>query len=161
MANNKKNTHWHMQVFLVLYGALGLGLSAWFLTQIIHYFLLHTLLLHATAVVSAIALIAVGYLSVLIKLRRGTLEREYFKQHDKYENLRHLLLLRRALLFSVILMLICLLISYLLGYHVRIDWLGTALAFVLCFGVIYCWQLWALYCCDRFFPGFHPSPLDQ
>lgn len=149
-----------MGVFLLFYGAFGLGLSAWFLTQIIHYFLLHTFLLFSTSIVSLLALIVVGALAVLIKLRRGSLERDYFKQYERYEKLRHGLLLRKAFIFSAILMIVCLIISFCLGYYIRIDWLGTVIAFVLCIGVIYCWELWAVYCCQRFFSGFHPPTVE-
>lgn len=154
----KDKAHWSMQTFLILYGALGLGVAAWLLSQIIHYFILHSLSLIATSVVSFVCLVAVGYLAVLIKLRRGSLERDYFKLNEHYLQKRHSLLLLRSLIFSVVITLISLLIGYWLPFRASIDWLGSSIGFVLCLGVIYCWQLWAIYCCERFFSSFH-SPL--
>lgn len=154
----KDNRHWSMQTFLILYGALGLGVAAWLLSQVIHYFILHSLTLIATSVVSFACLVVVGYLAVLIKLRRGSLERDYYKLNETYLQKRHWLLLIRSIIFSVIITAVSLFIGYWLPYRAEINWLGSAIGFFLCFGVIYCWQLWAVYCCQRFFSSFH-SPL--
>ena len=152
MASSKE---WSPYTFVLLYGGIGLGVSAWCLTQVVYYFLLHTVVFTSTSVISFFGLMLIGYLVVFLKMKQGRLHAEYQKDKDLIASERHRLVIKRTVKSASIMLLLCLLISFSLGYGSRIDILGAAIAYVLLAGVIYCWQLWATNFFERLFCYFY------
>jgi ABC-type spermidine/putrescine transport system permease subunit I len=145
---------WGPYKFVVLYGGIGLGVSAWCLTQIVYYFLLHTVVFTSTSIISFFGLILIGFFVIFLKMKQGKLQAEYEKERELIAKDRHRLIIKRTIKGSLIMLILCLLISYSLGYFSRVDLVGSILAYILLAGIIYCWQLWAIYCCRCFFGAY-------
>lgn len=142
---------WSEQVFLFWYGCIGLGLSAWCLTQIIYFFVVQAYIPTTTSLVSLFAIMLIGWLVIIAKYKQGTLQKQYTKDREKFRLGRHRYLILQSLIYGMLLLLVSYIASVSMGHHLKVTWLGIMMSYVLIVGVIYCWQLWAVICCDKFF----------